>query len=172
MNISCDTIFLKIKIKNYLFLYILLYFILIRVFFNKISRNYWPVFIDSVCANCTATYIRDTINIWLANEQTGQKKLLIISRAPFFSFLRMLPMLPRLWISLKNFYFRFCVYYAILTPTRWKGFVFWLLPLVIWHILEGPAKSLICMDFMQFSTVAALDNFLYQKSHPRAMGTE
>ena len=67
-------------------------------------------------------------------------------------------MLPRLWISLKNFYFRFCISYAIQTPTRCNGFVFWLLPLVIRHILEGPVKSLIRMDFMQFSTVVALDN--------------
>ena len=73
----------------------------------------------------------------------------------FFSFLRML---PRLWIYLKNFYFRFCVSYAIQKPTRCNGFVFWLLPLVIRHILEGPVKYLICMDFMQFSTIVALDN--------------
>ena len=74
------------------------------------------------------------------------------------TFFSLLGMLPRLWISLKNLYFRFCVSYAIQTPTRCKGFVFWLIPLVIRHILEGPVKSLICMDFMQFSTVVALDS--------------
>ena len=34
---------------------------------------------------------------------------------------------------------------------------FWLLPLVIWHILQGLVKYLICMDFMKFSTVVAPD---------------
>ena len=80
----------------------------------------------------------------------------------FFSFLGTL---PRLWIFLKTFYFRFCVSHVILTPTRPKGIVFRLVLLVIWHILDRQAKTQIYMDLMQFSTADALvSNFSISNS--------